>query len=424
MTISIRTSVTLLVVMMIVLVSVTSDTKAAPSDPDVSFGVGGTTFYDTFPLVSSMAPNNQYYSCCHLTQQTDGKTIVAGATDTDKMLKVIRFNVDGTVDLTYGLSGQAVMSAFPSIVVYGIPLSIKIDRYGKLLVAGYFVNTITGLQHFSIWRFNTNGLLDTTFGNEGRVAWIDTVDSRAAAITTYQDTIFVLRWADLPGLSDTTVHALNNDGASSALFGGSGLGKITINDAEDLAIQPVSNKLLVATKNDVRRYSLQGTADTTFGTQGVASLCAIASPGVISLSRMAVQANGKIVAARTLNTVQVSWGFYSHSFTKLTDRGRLDNTFDGNGCQGHESYWDIDADVSGIARSVRIQTDGRIVTSSNRRYNVDGSVDTTYFPWNRLQTQDVWIQQHDGRIVSLAASDNSAFQSFVREDYFLFRFLP
>ncbi len=394
----------------------------APGDPDLSFGIGGSATYQTFPLVSSiLADENLYYTCCHLTQQADGKTIVAGATDSDKMLRIIRFNADGTVDTTYGLSGQAVESAFPSIVVYGVPLAIKIDRYGKLLVAGY-INGGSVLTHFALWRFNTNGLLDQTFGTNGHIYWTDAVNSQAIAITNYLDTIFVLRWADNPGLSDKTVHALNNNGTFIPTFGGAGFGRIIVDRAEDIAIQPVSNKLLVATMNEVRRYSIQGILDTTFGTQGIATLCANASPGGIFLNRLAVQSNGKIVAARTLYVAYVSLNFYS--MTRLTDRGRLDSTFDLDGCKGLESYWDMTPDNFGIAKRVRIQSDGRIVTSNNRRYNVDGSIDSFYQPVNRNQTQDVWVQPNDGRIVSLQASNNSAWQFDTREDYVIYRFLP
>lgn len=394
----------------------------APGDPDLSFGIGGSATYQTFPLGSSiLADENLYYTCCHLTQQADGKTIVAGATDSDKMLRIIRFNTDGTVDTTYGLSGQAVESAFPSIVVYGVPLAIKIDRYGKLLVAGY-INGGSVSTHFALWRFNTNGLLDQTFGTNGHIYWTDAVNSQAIAITNYLDTIFVLRWADNPGLSDKSVHALTNNGTFIPTFGGAGFGRIIVDRAEDIAIQPVSNKLLVATMNEVRRYSIQGVLDTTFGTQGIAKLCANASPGGLFLNRLAVQSNGKIVAARTVYVAYVSSNFYS--MTRLTDRGRLDSTFDLDGCKGLESYWDMTPDNFGIAKRVRIQSDGRIVTSNNRRYNVDGSVDNLYEPANKNETRDVWIQSTDGKIMSLETSDNSQYVNQMRQNYILSRFMP
>jgi len=409
----------------VVLILVTAGVFGAPGDPDLSFGIGGSAVYETFPLASSdVAENPNYYSCCHVTQQADGKTIVAGAIETSKMLTVIRFNTDGTVDLTYGLSGKAVESAFPSIVVYGVPLAIKIDRSGRLLVAGYIEDLSSGSTHFAVWRFNSNGLLDKTFGNEGRVYWTDTVDSQAIAITNYLDTIFVLRWADNPGVSDKTVHALNNNGTFIPTFGGAEFGRITVDYAEDIAVQPGSNKLLIATMNEVRRYSIQGVLDATFGSQGVASLCMIASPGELSLNRLAVQSNGKIVAARTINVLGIGWGTYFYSLTRLTDRGRLDTSFDANGCRGLESYWDMTPEVYGIAKRVRIQSDGRIVISNNRRYNADGSVDSFYQPEDLNQTQDVWVQSVDGRIVSVATSDNSPYKNNLREDFILSRFLP
>ena len=399
----------------------------APGDPDLSFGIGGSTTYQTFPLVSSIvADENLYYTCCHITQQADGKTIVAGATDSDKMLRIIRFNADGTVDTTYGLSGQAVESAFPSIVVYGVPLATKIDRYGKLLVAGYIDGGISVSTHFALWRFNTNGLLDQTFGTNGHIYWTDAVNSQAVAVTNYLDTIFVLRWADIPGVQDHSVHALNNNGTIISTFGGVGVGRIKLDRAEDLAIQPVSNKLLVATRDEVRRYSIQGVLDTTFGNQGVANLCPLLAPApaFASLNRIAVQSNGKIVSARTANLVLIGYGVYLYSLARLTDRGRLDTTFDSNGCKGLESQFELWPDTGGIAKRVRIQSDGRIVTSNNKRYNTDGSIDSFYQPSNRNQTQDIWVQTTDNRIVTLETSNNSAFPTETRQNYILFRFMP
>ena len=66
----------------VVLILVTAGVFGAPGDPDLSFGIGGAAVYETFPLASSdVAENPNYYSCCHVTQQADGKTIVAGGHD-------------------------------------------------------------------------------------------------------------------------------------------------------------------------------------------------------------------------------------------------------------------------------------------------------------------------------------------------------
>src|SRR5688572_26623878 len=128
-----------------------------------------------------------------------------------------------------------------------------------------------------------------------------------------------------------------------------------------------------------------GDLDTTFSGDGRVTTNFGPSPGrTDELSGIAIQSDGKIVAV----------GFSSGDFavTRYNVNGSLDTTFSGDGklitdFGGHES-----------ANDVALQSDGKIVVSGQKcagigcdvalaRYNVNGTLDTT-FSGDGKQTTD------------------------------------
>jgi uncharacterized delta-60 repeat protein len=79
---------------------------------------------------------------------------------------VARFNADGTADGTFGQSGQ-VITPFPTGGSMAWATAVQAD--GKIVVAGQTIITV-GNWDPSLLRYNTDGSLDTTFGNGGIVA--------------------------------------------------------------------------------------------------------------------------------------------------------------------------------------------------------------------------------------------------------------
>jgi len=98
--------------------------------------------------------------------QPDGKILLGGYCDGD--FCIARFNSDGTsngtLDTSFGNSGK-VRLAIGSSSDFGQSLVIQPDR--KILLGGYCHNGSN--FDFCIARFNTDGTLDTTFGNGGKV---------------------------------------------------------------------------------------------------------------------------------------------------------------------------------------------------------------------------------------------------------------
>ena len=87
------------------------------------------------------------------------KIEVAGSIN--NQIALARLNPDGTPDSTFGQSGQVVT---PS---NGMAWATALQGDGKVVVAAQ--TTVGGNGQYSLLRYNTNGSLDTTFGNGGLV---------------------------------------------------------------------------------------------------------------------------------------------------------------------------------------------------------------------------------------------------------------
>jgi uncharacterized delta-60 repeat protein len=76
---------------------------------------------------------------------------------------VAHFNADGSRDLSFGRDGQVLAFARGSSYAYG--MAVQAD--GKIVAAGVLYGSIRGV--FALARFDTAGLRDQTFGHHGKV---------------------------------------------------------------------------------------------------------------------------------------------------------------------------------------------------------------------------------------------------------------
>lgn len=147
---------------------------------DNSFGTGGIVTTDF---------NNANNAINAIQMQTDGKLVVAGYCTISgiKNFALARYNVNGTLDLNFGLSGK-IISAPGTGDCFAYDMSIQTD--GKIIAAGFTGNpsykdfvllrynnngtpdstfNLNGNHLFSLARFNTDGSLDNTFNVDGKV---------------------------------------------------------------------------------------------------------------------------------------------------------------------------------------------------------------------------------------------------------------
>ncbi len=121
---------------------------------DNTFGLEGK-------LISGL--NNLGSEAWSLAIQNNGKIIVGGSfgsTD-DSNFGLIRYNIDGSIDKSFGINGIAITDVDSSDEIR----AIAIRPNGKIVAAGNSISSFGGI--FSIAQYNSDGLIDNTFGNNG-----------------------------------------------------------------------------------------------------------------------------------------------------------------------------------------------------------------------------------------------------------------
>jgi uncharacterized delta-60 repeat protein len=167
------------------------------------------------------------------------------------------------------------------------------------------------------------------------------------------------------------------------------------------------------------RYNADGTLDTTFGTSGKVTTNTSISNGEDIAYAVAIQSNGRIVAAGYAFNTATSGDFV---LARYNSDGTLDTTFGtgGKAITNFNIFGSFDQ-----AHAVAIQTDGKIVaaglSSSDfalARYNEDGTLDATFGTGGKVTTNISPINaddaihavtiQADGRVVAAGYANNGA----------------
>jgi uncharacterized delta-60 repeat protein len=249
--------------------------------------------------------------------QSDGKILAAGYSNNISNLDfaVVRYNTNGSLDTSFDGDG-IVTTQFGEHSETARAIAIQAD--GKIVVAG-FASVGTSLNDFAIARFNSNGGLDTSFDSDGKVITAIGTNSRAHSIAIQSDGKIVIAGVattPLPFSNDFALARYNQNGILDTTFGGDG--KITTslgprNDyAESIKIQS-DGKILAAgyTENSISlnsdfaivRYNRDGSLDGSlftpnslnlFGSGGIVTTD-ISPPSSDFATSMALQPDGKIV---------------------------------------------------------------------------------------------------------------------------------
>ena len=311
-------------------------------------------------------------------------TVLAAAGDLDTT-----FDGDGIVTTDFGSDDGAV--------------DVAIQADGKIVAAG------SSGGKFALARYNSDGSLDTTFGTGGLVTTAFASDSGGGAVAIQSDGKIVHAGIKFAGVDNFALARYNIDGSLDTTFGTGGL--VTTNmgfaAAHDVAIQ-ADGKIVAVGTDDVRfalaRYNSDGSLDTTFDGDGKV-FTAMGTVGVAAFG-LAIQSDGKILAAGDSDG--------NFALARYNSDGSLDTTFDGDGLVTTA----FASDSGGGA--VAIQSDGKIVHAGIKfagvdnfalaRYNIDGSLDTTFGTGGLVTTEmgsepahNVAIQA-DGKIVALGGS--------------------
>ncbi len=127
--------------------------------PDPDFGDGGvaTTHHEELSEIGlGMALDHQERIVVVGYQWSKGH----------KSMMIWRFNPDGHIDTTfYGGVGYRFHNIDKNEPSFDSGASVAIDDTDRIVVAGR--STLNGIHRMVLWRFNSDGSLDTSFGDEG-----------------------------------------------------------------------------------------------------------------------------------------------------------------------------------------------------------------------------------------------------------------
>jgi uncharacterized delta-60 repeat protein len=302
----------------------------------------------------------------------------------------------GDLNHSFGSGGKVITDFFG---VWDEAEDVAIQKDGKIVAAG-FTQTFTTDDDFAVARFNATGELDQTFGTGGKVTldFFSGTDHAEALEIQPDGRILLAGFArGATGLTDFALARLNNDGSLDSSFGTGG--KVTTGlagayaQARAMALQPDGSIVVGGTLSGpvgpgfaITRYLPNGTFDTTFGTSGWA-ITKFLKPkeGLTiyeSLSALAVQQDGRIVAAGSAGSPQSDFRF---AVVRYLSDGTLDQSF------GSRGKVTIPFFGNGHARGLAIQPDGKIIIVgvigngiTNKvefgvvRLNRDGSLDSDF----------------------------------------------
>jgi len=179
--------------------------------------------------------------------QSDGKVVVAGAAGAYRDFALVRYNPDGTRDSSFGSRGTVTTSfTLGGCCEFATSVAVQVD--GKIVAAGVPADDIA----FALARYETDGSLDSTFGEDGMVTTdfltrhdLGHVGGWARGVAIQADGKIVAAGGSAVGSGGDSEFALARympDGSLDPAFGGDGrvTTEWTINDDDDafaLAIQ-------------------------------------------------------------------------------------------------------------------------------------------------------------------------------------------
>jgi uncharacterized delta-60 repeat protein len=309
---------------------------------------------------------------------------------------VVRYNVDGSLDTSFGSGGMAQANFGTNNAncnAAALYPQAGTSNDGKIVLEGWYVapqSNGTTLDEVALARFNTNGTLDTTFGSGGEVLTSFSVGTTLLGVTSCG--VVVTSTGQIVVTADNTrnicLARYNPNGTLDSTFGQGGtvITPFTQQASEENLAQQPDGKLVVAawTGPDfshsrwlVMRYNANGSLDPSFGTGGIVTTSFL---GGDSATDVAVYPNaGTANDSKIVVVGYTGAGGGYREVARYNPDGSLDPTF-GTGGKSVTAF--------GLTWAVALASDGKVVVAGGdgtsggsftlARYNVDGTPDATF----------------------------------------------
>ena len=380
---------------------------------DSTFGNGG----EALLLDTGLAPQG----AVRLQPQADGTQKIIVFNQTGTSATVVRFNLDGSLDSTFGNGGLSSYQLEPTGSLIGVYDGL-IDANRNILVGGY-----AGGDLF-VMRFLPDGAVDASFGTNGVFMYKGSAsgssgNGRGLALQP-DGKIIAVGQAGTAHSHASVVLRLTSNGALDSTFGSNGVASVASGGLLlTAAIQTIgtTNYILAGGSGWFGRFTPSGALDSSFGSNGqvVGPTCG----GTGDARSIYVDGSGNIFL--------LGYSSEGISLAKYTASGALDTSFGDVSASGHagNTFLNVFAgriNVPGFSSSLTATTDSTGVTkllvtgqtgnggsSVLARYNLDGTLDPTFgggVVARGLGSYSAWgmgsVVEPNGEIVPFIILDN------------------
>jgi uncharacterized delta-60 repeat protein len=385
---------------------------------DPTFGCNGI-------VITDIIKNNE--EAFAVAVQSDGKIIVGGAGEVLKKPNfcIARYKSDGSVDSSFGLSHSGFNYVFfppKSSEIH----SLEIQDDGKIIAAGHCQNGIK--LSSALARFDSNGMLDTTFANSGTV---NTENPGSYADDAYGvHTAVIQEDGKIIVGGNRFMSRYNEDGSIDNTFGINGMTDLPSNVFSASMAIGADKKIFIGGNNGsdftLMRYNSNGIPDSSFGTDAMKVTVIGQSGGFIN--SIHIQNDGKIIVAGNVGRTEIYLGI-----VRYNSNGEPDSNFASDGVFTDK--------IGNWTSSSELLNDGRLLVAGNTplteystcfflaSFNSNGSVNNS-FGTNGIARGEIGVTtsniismalQNDDKIVTAGTSYNPVTS---KSDLILYRYNP
>ncbi len=377
-----------------------------PGSLDKTFGNNGR-------IISSVN-NTSTDGIDALAIQSDNKIVATDdfITNTgERKMLIIRYNRNGTIDQTFSGNGKVIPS-----INGNFSSDVKIQTDGRILVAGSSLQALTSYD-IILLRYNVDGLIDNSFGNNGKVLIdLEGIEDESPKIAIQTDGKIVIAWQS--GANDNAKFALtrlNPNGAFDTTFGKGGKTGVVIgNNSQTHGITAIglvngNGKIIVAGA----ALGNSGTTDfitikfDKFGKLLDYTFADFGNTNDVATC-LAIQPDKKILVGGLINgTPLVGQDYYKIGLVRYNISGSIDSSFGQNG----KVITVIDSTFADDACfALLLQQDGKFIVGGRSslkfalaRYRNNGKIDKSFGKGGIILTQ---VGNQDASIRCLAWQGN------------------
>ena len=214
---------------------------------------------------------------------------------------IYKFNADGSLDTTFGTNGIVTLPDYKG------RFEVQIQNSDKLIVSfNYTLPSGEPNNERAILRYNANGTLDTTFGNNGEIKYLPTT-GRSEKIVLLADNSLLL--------SDSqTLRKFTSDGQVDISYGTNGI----INQTNLFYMTAAGDgNILFHNNMQIEKRDATGVLQNSFGTNGIFNYQS--------------QSDYDVKVASNNNIFSLEQGDLPVSLNYINSQGNYITTFDNDG---------------------------------------------------------------------------------------------